>query len=100
MELPSLMSVLGLEILRGFVWEKVAGVQGLLFSNIFPYKILLTFPTFKLPAILCCRPQTWQFYIFFLFFLFLVLTKAQLLLYISGWVGHVTLSCKGPISQT
>ena len=72
-------------MVRGFVWEKVAGWQALLSCNFFPYKssyhsyISDTLKTASKFYIQYYRHQAWQFYYFFLLFSFLIFTKCQVL---------------------
>ena len=64
-------------------------------------QILLPLPIFKLlPNFIfeCYRPQTWHFYLFFPA-LFISGTHKVPGLKFKGGVGHVTMSCKGPIEQ-
>ena len=70
------------EILRGFVWEKVAGWQGLPSSNFFPYKSSFHFKYLNCCQILfsnCTDLKLGSSTYFFLLYSFLVLTKCQVI---------------------
>ena len=80
-----------LSLLRGE--EKSIGYK------LFLIQILLIFTRFELLQHFIFefyRPQTWQFYSFFPALFISGIHKVSGLKF-GGWIGHVTMSCKGPI---